>query len=74
MLESPQLLRSQNFVPMFDAHEQHVNRSSSNIVRSARSNYSLVITVSSAFEDCTLKVAGEFPSTYFLTLRGVRAQ
>ena len=40
----------------------------------ASANYSLVITVSSAFEECTLAVSKEFPRTYFLTLGGGKAE
>ena len=40
----------------------------------AEKNFSLVVSVSSAFEDCTLKVAEEYPSTYFLTLGGGKAK
>lgn len=42
--------------------------------RYAQQNFSLIITVSSAFEECTLQVAGEFPATHFLCLGGGKAQ
>lgn len=40
----------------------------------AQNNYTLIITASSAYEECTLQVSREYPSTYFLTLGGGKAE